>query len=134
MRPVNIAALLLAATAACQPKSQATPAPIGSDPRKVTVHEVLTDGSLTGLRVEVTGTCRGYSTPTIAQGPPPLTRSDWQLEDQGEAVWVSGPMPPGCSATEPAETPSTITATVAQDTLPSLGGRDGTVRQYLVES
>jgi hypothetical protein len=43
-------------------------------------------------------------------------------------------MPPGCSATEPAETPSTITATVAQDTLPSLGGRDGTVRQYLVES
>jgi hypothetical protein len=134
MRHVSIAALLLAAAAACQPKSQSTPAPIGSDPRKVTVRDVLTDGSLTGLRVEVTGTCLGYSTPTIAKGPPPLTRSDWQLEDQGEAVWVSGPMTPGCSATEPATTPSTITATVAQDTVPSLSGRDGTVRRYLVGS
>jgi hypothetical protein len=134
MRSVCVSALLLVTAGSCQPKSQPTPAPIGSDPRKATVHEVLSDGRLTGLLVEVSGTCLGYSSPTIAKGPPPLTRSDWQLEDQGEAVWVSGPMPPGCSATEPAVAPSVITATVAQDTLPRLGARDGTVRRYLVRS
>jgi hypothetical protein len=47
---------------------------------------------------------------------------------------VSGPMPPGCSATEPATSPSTITARVAQDTMPGLGGQPGTLRQFLVRS
>ncbi len=127
-------ALLLAASTACQPRNQSTPAPVGGDPEIATVHEVLTDGSLVGRTVAVTGTCLGYSTPTIAKGSPPLTRSDWQLEDQGEAVWVSGPMPSGCSATEPASARGTITATVGQDTLPGLGGQPATVRQYLMRS
>lgn len=134
MRALLCATLLLTAGGACQPRNQSTPAPVGTDPEKATVHEVLTVPSLVGRTVEVTGTCLGYSTPTIARGSPPLTRSDWQLEDQGEAVWVSGPMPPGCSATEPGGSPSTITAGVAQDTLPSLGGQEGSVRQYLVRS
>jgi len=132
MRSLMLIGLVL--VGGCQPRNQAVPAPAGSDPVKVTVHDVLTDATLVGRAVEVTGTCLGYSTPTIAKGSPPLTRSDWQLEDQGEAVWVSGPMPPGCSATEPAVSPSTITARVAQDTLPGLGGQAATVRQYLVRT
>ncbi len=112
---------------------QTTPAPNGSSPLPATVHEVLTRASLTGTRVQVRGTCLGYSTPTVAAGAPPLTRSDWQLEEQGEAVWVTGPMPAGCSATQPAAAPSTISALVAQDTLPGLGGKPGVVRRYLVK-
>jgi hypothetical protein len=126
------AASLLMAIAACQPKNQGASPPVGSDPLKATVHEVLANPGLVGHTVKVTGTCLGYSTPTIAKGSPPLTRSDWQLADQGEAVWVSGAMPAGCSATEPAKTPSTILARVAQDTLVGLGGGATEARRYLV--
>jgi hypothetical protein len=101
-------------------------------PEKVSVHDVLTRPSLTGKAVEVTGRCLGYSVPTVAKGSPPVTRSDWQLEDQGEAVWVNGEMPAGCSATTPAESASTIAAMVAQDTMPSLGEQKPALRQYLV--
>lgn len=101
-------------------------------PQKVSVHDVLTTPTLTGKAVEVTGRCLGYSVPTVAKGSPPVTRSDWQLEDQGEAVWVNGPLPDGCTATTPAESASTISAVVAQDTLPGLGGQQPMVRQYLV--
>lgn len=111
---------------------QATPMPDGGSPVPATVHEVLTRPSLTGRLVQVRGTCLGYSTPTVAAGAPPATRSDWQLEDQGEAVWVTGALPTGCSATQPAAAPSTITALVAQDTLPGLGGRPGVARRFLI--
>jgi hypothetical protein len=133
MRSMLRGASLLAALAGCQPKNQSTPAPVGQ-PVKATVHEVLSGGNLRGQMVEVTGTCLGYSAPTIARGSPPLTRSDWQLEDQGEAVWVSGPLPEGCTATTPATGPGSITALVAEDTLPGLGGGAPSPRRYLVRS
>ena len=117
-----------ACLAACHPaNSGSAPAPL-----KVSVHEVLTTPSLVGKAVEVSGRCLGYSVPTLAKGSPPVTRSDWQLEDKGEAVWVNGPMPEGCTATTPAESASTISALVAQDTLPILGGGKPEARQYLV--
>ena len=132
MRPLLGKTVLLAGLAACHPAKQSAPAPTGSDPRTATVHQVLTDATLVGLRVEVMGKCLGYSSPTIAKGSPPLTRSDWQLEDRGEAVWVSGAMPEGCSATEPAQSASAITAYVAQDTLRAFGGAPAEPRRYLV--
>jgi hypothetical protein len=132
MQPLLGTTILLAGLAACHPAKQDTPTPRGGDPGKATVHQVLTDATLVGLRVEVVGTCLGYSSPTIAKGSPPLTRSDWQLEDQGEAVWVSGPMPEGCTATEPAQSASAITAYVAQDTLEAFGGAPAEPRRYLV--
>lgn len=117
-----------ALSVACHPASGgSTPTPA-----KVSVHDVLTTPSLVGKAVEVTGRCLGYSVPTLAKGPPPVTRSDWQLEDGGEAVWVNGTLPPGCTATTPAESASTISAVVAQDTTASLGGQAPLVRQYLV--
>lgn len=122
--------LTLIAAAACQPANSGTvPAP-----QKVSVHDVLTRPSLVGKAVEVTGRCLGYSVPTLAKGSPPVTRSDWQLEDQGEAVWVTGPLPEGCTSTSPAEAASTISATVAQDTMPGFGGQQPVTRQYLVRT
>jgi hypothetical protein len=120
--------LALAAAPGCRPANGGA----APEPQRVTVHDVLTRPSLVGRRVTVTGRCLGYTVPTVAQGSPPVTRSDWQLEDRGEAVWVSGPLPEGCTATTAASGPSTIVATVAQDTLPALGAQGGRVRQYLI--
>ncbi len=96
------------------------------------MHALLTSPALTGRSVEVSGRCLGDSAPTIAKGSSPLTRSDWQLEDQGEAIWVSGPLPAGCTSTTPASAPGLVTGTVAQDTVPGLGGQAPMPRQYLV--
>ncbi len=126
MRPL-FGALLVTAMA-CHPANGAS----APTPQKVSVHDVLTTPSLVGKAVEVNGRCLGYSVPTVAKGSPPVTRSDWQLEDKGEAVWVTGPLPAGCTATTPAESASTISATVAQDTVPGLGTQKGTMRQYLI--
>ena len=127
----RLLALLAVVVAACHQNNGAgAPPPSGGGPTTATVHEILTTPALVGRTVDVTGRCLGYSAPFIAKGSPPLTRSDWQLEDQGEAVWVSGALPTGCSATQPAVGRSTISAVVAQDTLSGLGM--GGVRQYLV--
>lgn len=130
---MRMALLMVLGAAACRPGATAgdAPAPNGG-PTVVTVHQVLTTPSLTGKSVSITGTCLGYAVPTVAKGPPPVTRSDWQLEDQGEAVWVTGPLPSGCQTTAPSAGPVTITAVVAQDTVPALGGQGGGGRQYLV--
>ena len=129
---MRLMTMILLGAAACRPAPGGeAPAPNGG-PTVVTVHQVLTTPSLTGTSVSITGTCLGYSVPTVAKGPPPVTRSDWQLADQGEAVWVTGSLPSGCQATTPATSAVTITAEVAQDTLPALGGQAGVVRRYLV--
>ena len=130
---MRMALMMVLGAAACRPAAGGgeTPAPNGG-PTVVTVHQVLTTPSLAGKSVRITGTCLGYSVPTVAKGPPPVTRSDWQLEDQGEAVWVTGQLPSGCQSTTPSAGPVTITAEVAQDTVPTLGGQGGGVRRYLI--
>lgn len=121
----------VAIMAGCHPANNGTPAPAGG-PLQTTVHALLTTPSLVGRIVEVKGRCLGYSTPTIARGAPPVTRSDWQLEDNGEAIWVTGSLPEGCTSTTPAAGPGPVTATVAQDTVPGLGGQAAAPRQYLI--
>lgn len=132
MKPalLGLTLIILSACRSANGGGAQTPAP--GPPTNATVHELLASNALVGRMVEVTGRCLGYSSPTVAQGSPPVTRSDWQLEDGGEAIWVTGPMPDGCTATEPATEPSTIQATVAQDELPDLGGYGKTMRRYLV--
>jgi len=98
---------------------------------RVTVRELLSTDAYVGRRVLVRGRCLGY-TASVAVGGPPLTRSDWQLEEGGEAIFVSGPLPEGCSATAGSTVSTTILADVAQDTLPRLGGRPAVPRRYLV--
>ncbi|MBK8003941.1 MAG: hypothetical protein IPK12_08335 [Gemmatimonadetes bacterium] len=130
---MRMALLMVLGAAACRPGATVYDAltPNGG-PVTVTVHQVLTTPSLAGQSVSITGTCLGYAVPTVAKGPPPVTRSDWQLEEQGEAVWVTGPLPSGCGVTTGSTSAATITAEVGQDTLPALGGQGGGVRQYLV--
>jgi hypothetical protein len=123
---------LVAGATDCHRGGAGTPAPSGGTTAPTTVHALLTSAALVGRTVEVTGRCLGYSSPTIAKGTPPVTRSDWQLEDQGEAIWVTGPLPEGCSSTTPAAAPAPVVALVAQDTLPGLGGQAATPRRYLV--
>src|SRR5438128_862471 len=86
--------------------------------RLASVREILASSSLVGRRVRVAGTCLGYSRPR-AVGGPPRTRSDWQLEAEGVAIYVTGPVPPGCSLTDGAKESTTILALVAEDTLPA---------------
>ncbi len=131
MRTLLLSLALVAAVADCHRGGAGAPAPAGG-PTRTTVHAILTTPALVGRVVEVTGRCLGYAAPTIAKGAPPLTRSDWQLEDRGEAVWVSGPLPAGCTSTVPATAAGPITATVSQDTLPGLGGQAPSPRQYLL--
>lgn len=96
-----------------------------------TVAGVLTGPDLNGKSVRITGTCLGYRVPPVAVGAPPRTRSDWQLESAGQAIYVTGPLPAGCSATEGSSTPVTILATVREDTLAALGGNPPVPRRYL---
>lgn len=116
-----------------RPPVEITPinVPQRADIRKITIQQLLNSDSLIGEWVRVSGRCLGY-TAQVAVGPPPLTRSDWQLEDGEMAIYVSGSLPNGCSATEGSSDRITVTAMVAQDTLPALGNRPAMPRRYLV--
>ena len=53
------------------------------------------------------------------------------LESNGQAVYVTGPLPTGCDPTAGSATPTTIVATVREDTLAALGGNPPIPRRYL---
>lgn len=124
MLAIQTAALLLAGVAGGQPAVSRGPAPAVTPPA-VTVRQVLTMQALAGEKVEVSGRCLGKGAPILARGALPSGQA-WQLEQNGVATWVAGPMPRGCEAG-----PVTITARVAQDTLPKFSP-PRTIRQYLV--
>ena len=115
------------------PPTDTTPitAPRREEIPLVTVRDLLDSDVYVGKRVQVTGRCHGYAA-GVAVGPPPVTRSDWQLVDGGAAIFVSGRLPPGCSPTEGSAQRTTVLALVAQDTLSALGNRAATARRYLV--
>jgi hypothetical protein len=115
------------------PAGMAEQVPAGGKEPVRTVRELLASDADVGRTVRVAGRCAGYSTP-LAEGAPPLTRSDWQLEDEGVAIYVSGPLPAGCSATGGSQARSTIVAQVAQDTMPAAGDRPAAPRRYLVRA
>lgn len=105
--------------------------PAGPGAPNIALSAIAGSSSYVGQRVHVTGRCLGYSN-AATLGPPPLTRSDWQLQSSGSTIFVSGPLPAGCSATEGGSAPVTVLVRVAEDTLPALGGKAGTPRRYLV--
>ena len=125
MPVIQKAAMLLAGVVGFQPAASGGAAPAASPPA-VTVRQVLSTQALVGETVTVTGRCIAKDTPTIAKGSRPLSARPWQIEDNGEAAWVVGPIPRACIGGTVA-----ITATVAQDTLPRFSPAR-TVRQYLV--
>jgi hypothetical protein len=98
-----------------------------------TIAEIVSSSAFVGKRVQVRGRCLGYSKP-MAAGGPPRTRSDWQLEAGGVAIYVSGALPSGCSITEGSVQPIMISALVAEDTLSARGGRPARPRRFLVRT
>ncbi len=125
MLVIQKTALLIAGVVGFQPAVSGTPAPAAAPPA-VTVRQALTMQALVGETVVVKGRCLGKGAPTVAQGTSPYSGRVWQIEDNGVAAWVIGPMPESCAAGS-----AVITAKVAQDTLP-LFSPARTVRQYLV--
>ena len=99
----------------------------------VAIAQLLADEAWEGDRVQVRGTCIGYSR-VLAVGPQPRTRSDWQLMADEVAIWVVGPYPQGCSGSSPATEPATFVMEVAADTLLALGRQQPRRRQYLLYS
>jgi hypothetical protein len=122
---IQKAALLLAGVVGFQSMPGEGPAPMNG-PLTVTVLQVLTTQALVGERVQVTGRCLGKDAPVVARGSRPFSGGTWQLEDNGVAAWVLGPMPKSCNGGT-----ATITAQVVQDSLPRLSP-PRTLRQFLV--
>lgn len=112
----------------------ANPRPIPTPREKpktlLSVAEVLDNPPRTGTVVSVRGTClrRGAG---LAQGGPPLTRSDWELGTADRAIWISGPRPVDCPVGTGATGPSLVRGLVQVDTLRMLDGTERP-RVYLV--
>jgi hypothetical protein len=101
-----------------------------SDPsttESLTVASFLDRSVDAGQRVQVTGTCLDQFHANGSAGPPPVSRSDWQLASGTRVVYVVGRMPAACAAG-----PLTITATVGIDTTLVGGLREP--RRFLVIS
>jgi hypothetical protein len=80
-----------------------------------------------GQHVQVAGACLDQFHTRGSAGPPPVSRSDWQLAGGTRVVYVVGRMPMSCSAGSP-----TLTGTVGIDTAVVLGRR--APRRFLVLS
>jgi hypothetical protein len=92
--------------------------------RGVAASESLTVGTFldksfdAGQRVQIAGTCLDQFHTNASAGPPPVSRSDWQLSSGTRVVYVVGRMPASC-----ATGPVTISATVSIDTTMIAGQR-----------
>jgi hypothetical protein len=123
MASLQKSALLFASAIGFFPLAASTPAP-ASNPSAVTVRQVISMQALAGQTVIVSGRCLAKGSPAVAPGSRPYS-SVWQLEDNGAATWVLGPMPASCSNGS-----AIITGRVVQDTLPKFSS-PRSLRQYL---
>lgn len=124
MATIQKSALLFASALGFFPMATRAPAP-ASNPPAVTVRQLVSMQALAGETVTVTGRCLDKDAPAVALGSRPYS-SSWQLEDNGVAAWVLGPMPTSCASGT-----GTITGRVVQETLPRLSN-PRTLQQYLV--
>ena len=93
----------------------------------LTVASFLDRTLAAGQHVQVTGTCLDQFHANPSAGAPPVGRSDWQLTNGTQVVYVAGRMPSSCIPG-----PATISATVAIDTTLIAGKRQP--RRYLTIS
>jgi hypothetical protein len=92
-----------------------------------TIRHLLMSRTFIGRRVRVSGRClRGPH----ALGQPPRS-NQWQLEADGVAMFVIGNPPPECSPGVRNDS-LTVTALVAEDTLPAIGDLPPVPRSYLI--
>lgn len=94
------------------------------------LREIVTTSMLVGRRVRVSGHCAPRAR-TDVLSPSPHLQGAWLLEADGVLVFVTGPEPRGCTATGKIIA-LTITAIVAEDTLPPILDLPGAPRRYLV--
>ena len=78
-----------------------------------------------GQHVQIAGTCLDQFHTRGSAGPPPVSRSDWQLAGGNHVVYVVGRMPLACSTGSP-----TLAGSVGIDTTVVAGRR--TARRFLV--
>jgi hypothetical protein len=104
------------------PASGSTGSRLGAIPVKARRDDTLASESLTvasflsralsaGQRVQITGTCLDQFHASPSAGPPPISRSDWQLTNGTQIVYVVGRMPASC-----VPGPAAISAIVTIDT------------------
>jgi hypothetical protein len=93
--------------------------------------DVVASRAYVGRQVRVTGRCL---TPRDEHplGPAIGAMDVWQLEWAGVTVYVVGRAPRACTAPNASLDTVTITATVAEDTLPAIGDLPPAPRRYLV--
>jgi hypothetical protein len=129
-QPFPRALLILLASATCHHQEQDA----GGAPKRdqnPSIRQLVESDAWNGRDVFVTGRCLGYPSGQ-AVGPPPVTRSDWLLAGDSAVIYVTGPLPSGCTATGGSTNSTTVHARVAQDTLPTLGTQPAKPRRYLV--
>lgn len=97
----------------------------------IKIADLLDAPDLVGQTVHVKGRCLGYGSDHVI-GTPPHSRSDWALEDDGNAIYVTGPFPPGCSGLEAGKDPIMLTVKVAVDTLTSYADGSKSPRYFLI--
>jgi hypothetical protein len=66
-----------------------------------------------GKEVVVWGEVKGWKGSCLS--PPPLTRSDWMIEDDGQCIYVSGDLPVGLNALNPSGEKISVKATIKID-------------------
>jgi hypothetical protein len=87
-------------------------------PALLTVASFLDRPLDVGQRIQITGTCLDQFHANASAGAPPVSRSDWQLTNGSQVVYVVGRMPASCIPG-----PATISASVAIDTTLIAGQR-----------
>jgi hypothetical protein len=104
------------------PASGSAGSRLGAIPVKARRDDMLASESLTvasflsrplsaGQRVQITGTCLDQFHASPSAGLPPVSRSDWQLTNGSQMVYVVGRMPTSC-----VPGPAAISAIVTIDT------------------
>lgn len=132
-------AALAVLAAGCTPPGTAAPAappadaapytPTPSRGDTVSVQALVAEPARhAGRTVSVRGRCLGWNGPAMGSGP--ITRSDWQLGDGGQAVWVSAPYPAGCTGQGGGEL--TFRGHVEMDTITVRSTGERRPRAYLV--
>lgn len=113
-----------------RPTVSARTAPVSTD-TALTLRAVLHDRASVGRRVRVQGRCIAPAW-EYQLGRPPRLVNGWQLEADGVAVFVVGPLPRAC-AEGSSHAMITILALVAEDSLPAIGDLPPSPRRYLVQ-
>lgn len=85
---------ILSGCSAVHRTSHVQPADEYKTPRIV---EILEGRVPVGTRLWLNVRCT-EARPGDRLGPPPVTRSDWAVRDSTGAIYVVGPIPPGCTA------------------------------------